>query len=365
MKIAFDPQIFMMQEYGGVSRYFCSLVSALSSHHDVEAKIFAPLHINSYLSGLPPKLVSGQRIRLIPKTGRLCIAINQVLVRPVMRRFHPDIVHATYFSPNSYAPKSARRVVTVYDMIHERFSGMFSKRDRTSEWKRQVTQRADHVICISENTRKDLLELTGLPPEKVSVAYLGFDALIPDNTAVDASSRPFMLYVGHRYGYKNFDTFIRAYASSPWLCNNYDVVCFGGGAFTKDEANLFVELGLAAEKVVQRRGSDAKLAAYYRDAAVFVYPSLYEGFGIPLLEAMSLNCPVVCANTSSIPEVAGGAAEYFDPRDMNSIRSAIELVLNSSEKSAYMIREGQLRCAQFSWERCAEKTLAIYRGLVE
>lgn len=280
-----------------------------------------------------------------------------------MRRFHPDIVHETYFSSGAYAQKSARRVVTVYDMISERFPSMFSKKDRISERKRIATLRADHVFCISENTRNDLLELYDLPKDKVTVSYLGFNRLTPNNSEVRIKSKPFLLYVGQRGGYKNYENFVRAYASSPWLCNNYDVVFFGGGAFSRNEIKLFADLRLSDSQVTQRNGNDATLAGLYRNAELFVYPSLYEGFGIPLLEAMSLDCPVVCGNISSIPEVAGNAAEYFNPHDTESIRSAIELVLSSPEKRAYMVRQGQVRCTQFSWDRCAEKTLAAYRSL--
>lgn len=111
-------------------------------------------------------------------------------------------------------------------------------------------------------------------------------------------------------------------------------------------------------------GADSTLAKYYCNAALFIYPSLYEGFGIPPLEAMSLNCPVACSNNSSIPEVIGGAGEYFDPMDTESMRTAIEHVLNSTDRRIELIKRGQLRCTQFSWERCAKETLAIYRKLM-
>jgi len=111
-------------------------------------------------------------------------------------------------------------------------------------------------------------------------------------------------------------------------------------------------------------GNDSELANSYRGAALFVYPSLYEGFGIPPLEAMSLGCPVACSNNSSIPEVAGNAVEYFDPKDTESMRVAMECVLNSTARRAELIDYGFVRCTQFSWERCAEETLAVYRSLV-
>ena len=123
-------------------------------------------------------------------------------------------------------------------------------------------------------------------------------------------------------------------------------------------------LGLALEQVMHVGGSDERLAAMYKGAAALVYPSKYEGFGIPPLEAMSLDCPVICSNTSSIPEVVGEAGEYFDPFDQDSIRAAIERVLQSPARRQQLVVLGRSRCKLFSWERCAEQTAAVYRRLV-
>ena len=299
MKIAYDSQIFTMQEYGGISRYICSLAKALTQHPEVEPKIFAPLHINAYLPDMPSELVVGHRIPRVPKTGRLLHAASLMAARPAIHWFHPDIVHETYYAASSVAPKDTRTVVTVHDMIHERFSSEFSKLDRTSELKRISTQRADHVICVSESTRKDLLALFDLPEDKVSVVYHGFDSLPSSITVAGNKNKPYLLYVGQRRGYKNFAGFLHAYASSSLLRNDFDVVCFGGDIFSSEETKLFEELRLSDGQLMQVSGSDSKLANFYREAALFVYPSLYEGFGIPPLEAMSLDCPVACSNSSS------------------------------------------------------------------
>src|SRR5713226_544360 len=178
MKIAFDSQIFTLQEHGGISRYVCSLAAQLAAFQGVEAKIFAPLYINAYLDKMPRSLVSGMRVPRIPTTERIFRMSSQWLARVAVARFAPQIVHETYYySHISAAPQGVRRVITVYDMIHERFASMFPERDRTSKLKREAITRADHVICISENTRRDLLDLIQLPPERVSVVHLGFDQL--------------------------------------------------------------------------------------------------------------------------------------------------------------------------------------------
>ncbi len=361
MKVTFDSQIFSLQEYGGISRYICSLASHLAAIEGVEANIVAPFYINAYLDKLPKQLVFGIKIPRIPKTGMIFHLFSLFLARVLIARQAPQIVHETYFSSKPVASKGMRTVVTVYDMIHELFpSNMANKH---SDWKRIATQRADHIICISQCTRKDLIKLYDLPEDKVSVVHLGFDALIPSVAKIE-KIKPYLFYVGHRGEYKNFEGFLKAYAKSSWLSKQFDVVCFGGGVFSSVEKKLFKELNLSDEQLHQMTGNDEQLASYYRDASLFIYPSLYEGFGIPPLEAMSLGCPVACSNTSSIPEVVGDAAEYFDPNDTESIRAAMELVLTSTERQTDLINKGYERCTQFTWERCAEETLAVYRNLL-
>lgn len=368
MRVSFDFQTFALQEYGGISRYFCRLASHLQSYSDVSAKIIAPMHINFYLSELDPKLVYGKRIQRIPKTGRLLRATSNFLSIWPMNRFHPDIVHQTYYSSHAYAPRSSYRVVTVFDMIHERFPSLFSNRDRPTEAKRAAVQRADRVICISEHTRRDLLDIFGTQEDKVSVIYLGFDRLgaIARQSSITSrslNSKPYILYVGYRGGHKNFSGVLKAFASSSRMRNDFRLMCFGGGDFQSQEVEQFRELGLKEEQLIQIGGSDAKLGSCYRNAAIFVYPSLYEGFGIPPLEAMSADCPVVCSDTSSIPEVVGDAGEYFDPNHTESIRLALERVLYSPTRQTELVANGRRRCTRFSWQQMTEETLSIYRGL--
>ncbi|MDP9052031.1 MAG: glycosyltransferase family 4 protein, partial [Acidobacteriota bacterium] len=192
--------------------------------------------------------------------------------------------------------------------------------------------------------------------------YLGFTSkgLVEPEKKLNPRLRPFLLYVGSRLTYKNFERLLEAFAASPLLKNDFDLVCFGGGAFTSKEISLFQQLGLSDECCCQVSGDDATLAALYGSARAFVYPSLYEGFGIPPLEAMSFNCPVVCSGLSSIPEVVGNAAEMFDPYDPESIQKAIERVATDEVLRETLVSRGRERVKQFSWERCAKETLDVY-----
>jgi glycosyltransferase involved in cell wall biosynthesis len=177
-------------------------------------------------------------------------------------------------------------------------------------------------------------------------------------------TRPYLLYVGHRAGYKNFRLAVEAYAASPALREAFDFVTFGGFAMADAELEWIARLGLRADSVVRIAGSDLELARAYRHARMFVYPSRYEGFGIPPLEAMSSGCPVACSDNSSIPEVVGDAAVLFDAADGDSIRDAMERVGFDESLRARLIEAGHARVRQFSWDQCVAATMAVYRRML-
>jgi len=372
MKVVYDSQIFCAQTYGGVSRYFCELASHLDREPGVEVSVAAPMHINAYLEHMPPGIVKGFRA---PKLNsfksayvRLALRGAGILLGDLMlRTMSPDIVHETYFFPYRLGPRRARRVLTIYDMIHEKFPSDFPLGDKTAKHKALAAKRADHVICISESTQRDAIEILGLSPDKTSVIHLGFDLMNVDATSVEAAGlsirEPFLLYVGNRGGYKNFLRLLEAFGTSAQLREGFRLVCFGGGAFVADELESMRRLGLDCGQVVQLGGSDQLLSQLYERATVFIYPSLYEGFGIPPLEAMSHDCPVICGRTSSIPEVVGEAGEYFVADDIESIRTAVEGVVGSESRRQTLIEKGRTRLKAFSWGRCAAATLDVYKAL--
>lgn len=367
MRIAFDHQIFGWQEYGGISRYFFELASELATTCGQDVQVVAPLYVNRYLTRAPSALqVLGRPSLYLPKAGRFYRFVNSLLAAPLWNGLQPDIVHETYYASSRLAPKGAKVVLTVFDMIHERCKESFSAYDPISREKMRAVERADHVICISEQTRRDLIELFDVDPGKTSVVYLGFS--LTSSSGVQPSNiaprRPFLLYVGKRGGYKNFAGLLRVYAASPQLSAECDLICFGGGALTAAERSLMRQLNLSAEQVRQVAGGDELLEGYYRAARAFVFPSLYEGFGIPPLEAMSFDCPVVCSGVSSIPEVVGDAALVFDPNDPEAMRGAIERVLMDQPLRQSLILRGRKRTESFSWRRCAEETLKVYQQVL-
>jgi len=328
-------------------------------------EIFAPLYVNEYIESSTATDLNGTKFypnRLTKLTAKL-VNISLTYLRNHTKH-NTDIFHETYYSMLDCAPRSAKRVITVYDMIHERFPGSFSRYDVTHRAKRAALQRADHIICISENTRRDLIEATNIPIEKTSVVHLGYSLITkPQSSPSLTPKSPYLLYVGARGGYKNFEGLLKAYSRSN-LHTEFSLVCFGGGSVTSRESSLIHSLGIKPGRVVFLSGCDSVLASLYASASAFVYPSQYEGFGIPPLEAMSFGCPVICSNTSSMPEVVGEAAELFDPHDPEGLREAIEQVLSSPDRLRQLAALGHERVKLFSWEKCARETLDTYKHVL-
>lgn len=367
MRIAFDHQAFCRQIAGGISRYYCRLAEALSLKGQ-QVGMFAPIYRNIYLKDLPAHLVHGFNVKNYPpKTAGMCVAANGLAARAMIRRWNPDVVHETYFQQQGAYSDKFPRVLTVFDMIGELDAQQLKKQpiDFKSTDKYKAVARADHVICISEHTRLDLIRLFDIQKNKLSVIHLGCD--VPPQKVSKLplkTSRPFLLYVGLRAGYKNFAGMIKAIAASKMLMKDFDLIAFGGGDFTLAEKQLFTSLGFDPQQVRQKSGTDQDLNSLYSQAAAFIYPSTYEGFGLPPLEAMAMQCPVVSSNASSMPEVIGDAAEYFNPNEIDSIKVAIEQVVFSEERKQDLIRKGNQRVTQFAWSTCADKTLSVYQALV-
>ncbi len=368
MKIAFDNQAFINQEYGGITRYLCELVVKLNAISDVQCRVVAPFHRNAYLARLP-RAVAGLQVKLpfVPRTTKLIRAASGILSEPLLRKFDPDVIHRTYYADGPAMHLRAKKVVTVHDMIHEIYPNHFPGEAALSAEKRRAVEAADLVICISRKTQSDLQEHFGTPIEKTMVVYHGYEVptLLSANQAAVHSitnGQSYVLYVGARSAHKNFDRLLEAFASSKRLRTEQLLVCFGGGELKADEHAKIEALGLLG-RVLQIGGADDLLSSLYRQAALFVYPSLYEGFGIPPLEAMAAGCPVVCSRGGSIPEIVGDAAILFDPEDVNNIGQSIEQVLGSPGRQRELRERGLIRCRNFSWTKCAVETRQAYASL--
>lgn len=357
MRIVYDHRIFARQRHGGISRYFFEVASRLAHEHDV--LISAPLYDNRYLR-TSPALARGRYLDFGWGTGTVADFVGSI-VGP-MGLNDPEILHETFYSRTSpYRTPPGRRVATVHDMIDEM---LYPDREIVQK-KKATIQRADLVLCVSNRTREDLLEAVKLSDDRTKVVRLGYELRHHTNTASDNRVVPYhyLLHVGPRGEYKNFALTLRSLSISNLLRKSLGLVCFGGPDISRDEQALIKAAGLDDERFLHLRGDDDLLARCYRGAVALVIPSLYEGFGIPLLEAMSLDCPVASSNGGSLPEIAGDAAAFFDPNDAEACAAAIEKIAFDTGAKEALINRGRQRVREFGWEKCAQETSAAYRSL--
>jgi glycosyltransferase involved in cell wall biosynthesis len=366
MKVLYDHQIFSLQKYGGISRYFYELINQYKYIEDIEAKISLLVSNNHYISDR--KYV--QHVNLLPNKEfrgkhRLLSPINKINSIKKIKMKDYDVFHPTYFDP--YFLKyigDTPFVLTIYDMIDEKFSELVSKNNLTAKHKKILVEKASKIIAISESTKKDLIEIFNIDAEKIIVIYLASSMKIHDDFRMKIKlPGKYILFVGTRKGYKNFHTFIKAVSAIINEEKELFIICVGAGKFTTDEINLFNELNIK-DKVVQFDLDDDSLSQFYRNALMFVFPSLYEGFGIPILESFACRCPLVCSDTSSFPEVAGNGAQYFDPSSEKSMFKAIKKVLYDKEQREILVKNGIERLKYFSWEQTALETKKVYESVI-
>ena len=253
-------------------------------------------------------------------------------------------------------------VVTHHDCAYEIYPHLFPSAASVIDMRKRLFEQADAIICISAATRCDLHHFYEVPESKTFVVHHGVSQIkqVPNEAIAPPAPRPFLLYVGSRFSYKNFDGLLRAFAQAG-MNREYDLLILGGGPPTPDETALIQELGINESVHFRPAVSDALLAQAYKQAHLFVYPSLYEGFGFPPLEAMSLNCPVLAAHTSSIPEVCQDAVFYFDPRQQDEFVQQLRRSCVDEAARIEKIQKGKQLVTRYTWERCASETLRIYR----
>ncbi|MBI3582498.1 MAG: glycosyltransferase [Nitrospinae bacterium] len=243
MKLVYTHEVFTQQTYGGVSRYFVELIKNIRKLNvDVSIRIFGGFYINEYLREIPA--VFGIKVPPIKYTGLLRRKINQLAQNFWIMQNKPSIIHQSYYS-DSIFDKRIKVVLTVPDMIHELHPDSFSDNGETSVLKKRCCERADKIIAISKTTRNDLVNLFGIDPKKIEVIYLAssLEGVTPEQEG-KVLFQNYILYVGDRHGYKNFDVLIRAYAKSKQVQNDFNLVCFGGGEFSSSEENKINVLDL-------------------------------------------------------------------------------------------------------------------------
>jgi glycosyltransferase involved in cell wall biosynthesis len=363
MKILYDHQIFSFQEYGGVSRYFFELSEHLSQLENVQLKFSMLFSNNEYIRDNPVirsiPFFSGNKSAVKKK---LIWKFNQALSSAAVVIGNYDIFHPTYYHPY-YLKLPVRKptVLTCHDLIQEKF---IKEEAATLKIKKQSLTNASKIIAISENTKRDLMDYYAIPESKIDVVYLASSfANVGGEAGESGNGEDYLLFVGNRDGYKNFSLML--YALAPLLRGRTSayLYCCGGGGFKAEEVRLARELKII-DKLRYFGASNEQLQALYKGAIALIYPSLYEGFGIPILEAMSCGCPVITSNVSSLPEVGGKAALYFDPTDKDSIYHAAETIMNAGSTRSALIDEGYRQNAKFTWNKTAGETYNVYKKLL-
>lgn len=385
MKILYDHQAFTIQRFGGVSKCFCELITNMPA--EVEARVAVMESDNVHLreahlcpmQGRPllnmrkwkewlPFRGSGVIYRSLQELGLLPTAEkrNERYAIQMLKEGHYDVFHPTFFDPYFLKYIGKRPwVMTVHDMMPELFPEYFGLRNEQIVFKRKYLGQAAAIIAVSEQTKSDIVRLLRIPSDRITVVYHGG----PDRMVVQSASlinAPYFLYVGTREAYKNFPQTLSDFSDFHKRHPEVKLVCTGD-MFTKVELAMIERLGISgAVEHIYANGEDMK--SLYAHSVAFVYPSLYEGFGMPILEAFAYGCPTLLNYRSCFPEIAADAAIYFDSEPGRStLGEAMERIYAAStDERQNIVQRGYQRLeGTFSWRKSAEKLAMVYEQVAE
>jgi glycosyltransferase involved in cell wall biosynthesis len=248
-------------------------------------------------------------------------------------------------------------------MIYENYPDIFSPDSPIAYYKRLHIEKADKIIAVSNQTKNDILKYYNLDSDKIDVVYHGIDINQP-LVYEDIKGLPelYILYVGNRYGYKNFALMIEAFSILSMQYPEIKLVLVGGNLEIAEQELL--RRNHITEKVMQIAATDEQLNLLYTKALFFVYPSLYEGFGIPILEAFKNDCPVLLSNASCFPEIAGNAAVYFESKSVDSFVAEMRNLLESTSLRERLIEQGKEKLIHYSMQSCVDNTMKIYKNFI-
>ena len=408
MKILYDHQTFTIQKFGGVSRYFAELFKSYQQMPQVQMTCAVRYSDNAYLQhcdgvSLRPIDIAaqdawlggmdfigknylyttkewlghhyrhtGKRLgwKILRAPLKEAKDLNRSYAEALLNAGDFDLFHPTYYDPYFLHHLGNKPfVMTIYDMIHEVFPEYFIftvDRDISTQ-KKRLCEAATKIIAISEHTKNDLIRFFQIEPEKIEVIYLGnsLQCVKQQNELLSIREHlpeKYLLFTGNRLAYKNFYFFVRAIARI--LHDDKELKLVSAGKKFSSKEVLFLRGIGVEEQVIRFDADDAMLSALYRHAQAFVFPSLYEGFGLPVLEAFANGCPAILSNTSSLPEIGGDAALYFDPKNIDSIQETVMSVLEHHELRTTLTQRGYERIKLFSWDDTVQKTFAVYRAAI-
>lgn len=361
IRILYDHQKFSTQRYGGISRYFANLIQAIKTSPDFECQLGVLLSNNHYLEKQDGVL---RFINSAIKNPNHIYKINKAYNSYLLDKNDFDLFHPTYY--DTYFINKVRKplVVTIHDMTYERLPEYFWAKDPLTLQKRENVERADKIIAISETTKNDLIKYLNTDPKKIEVVYHGIDFNAPFITrVVENIPKNYILFVGDRSGYKNFFLFINAFKEISNKHTDLNIVLTGGGNLDIAEIEHIKRLDLGS-KVTHINVDDEQLNYLYQQALVFVYPSLHEGFGLPILEAFTAKCPIILSDTECFREIAKDAAIFFEPHSVEDLMEALERVISDTALRTQLIEKGTSRLMDFPIGQSVRQTLDVYKQLV-
>lgn len=353
MKILFDHQIF---DYvlGGASKYFVMLLNNLPRESWESTTLVSS---NEYVKGTNlmryiPKMFKGQTV--------LMEKMNRPYTRYKLNKRDYDIFHQTNFGTYCLNALGDKPMVTTY---HDSNLSTIDPHPEIVQQQKRSLERANAIVCVSENTKRDLLSFFDVDEKKIHVIYHG--VIIPNMEVLPKTpivNAPYILYVGRRSKYKNFTRLAKVFSRLKREYVSLKLVCTAE-PFSKEEYALFEQLHIT-NSIVHISATEQMMRILYRDALFMVFPSLYEGFGMPILEAWSCNCAVALSNTSCFPEIAETAGLYFNPLSDDDMFVKIKQLIDDNELRSELIKRGQGRLKLFSWERCAYEHYNLYKSLL-
>ncbi len=362
LRVLYDEQIFLLQEYGGISRYFTELIKAFDANPSLGVQpILASSTVrNQYL------LRETKSFNLRQVKSKFASILHLVVQMLLARRTNEqvDLVHQTFYLPGFFTRfKGHPRALTLFDMIPEKVQS--PKRLWNPHFaKRHVLRKADVIFSISESSTRDMYSEYG-EHGAVTTTYLGVGSEYrPSLSTLEGQPKNYFLFVGNRDGYKDCELAIRSFSKIVSNTSGAVLLLVGGGSLKRYENELIERLGLR-DSILQFSYSAQELPNIYSNAKGLIYPSRYEGFGLPLVEAMASGIPILASGTPINLEIAADCATYFTVGDESALS---ELMLQLSQNPISFrakIEAGKVRAKYFTWEKCAELTAAGYRRAIE
>jgi glycosyltransferase involved in cell wall biosynthesis len=358
MNILYDGKIFKMQKAGGINRYFAEIISALPADWTPSVMWAKDLGRNAPQH---PRLRVSDPFEFRPRRYRHSFN-RHFRFKPALQR--TDVVHPTYCELSEgirLIDVTRPMVATAYDFILAKYPHLIAGAVQIVQAQDEMMKRADHVVCISKCTQNDLLERHPSAAGKSSVIHLGTSFEILEGPPTPPSPGVF-LFVGMRRGYKNFSFLLRAFADA---CTKRPELKLkvAGAPFTEDELWEMHFLGLTNRVTNVPYPDEAALNRLYRESLALLYPSIHEGFGIPPLEAMACQTIAVTANTSCLPEIVGNGGILLDPCSETDWTECILQIADGNVDRTQLLKNGTARVKQFSWKKCADEHVALYRSL--